>query len=382
VFEYEIIASSGRARVARFSTPHGQVTTPMFMPVGTQGSVKGLSARELREINSQIILGNTYHLILRPGLEVMRQFGGLPGFTAYPGPFLTDSGGFQVMSLSDMRTITEHGVTFKNHINGDPLEMTPESSIGAQEAIGADIIMAFDECPPHPATREYGRNSLERTVRWLERCLNAKTRDDQALFAIVQGGVDLELRARSLEATVPFGTPGFAMGGLAVGESKVEMLPVVDFCTSRLPVSKPRYLMGVGFPEDLVSCIALGVDMFDCVYPTRTARYGYALTDDGRLNLNNTRYRTDALPLEPGCDCYACQHHSRAYISHLIRAEEMLAPRLLSLHNLRYLHRLTETARARIAAGDYHDWALEWARRYFKEATPAWFLEAIAAGRG
>jgi queuine tRNA-ribosyltransferase len=382
VFDYTITASSGRARVAQLVTPHGSVTTPMFMPVGTQGSVKGLSARELREINSQIILGNTYHLILRPGLEVMRQFGGLPGFTAYPGPFLTDSGGFQVMSLGDIRTITEHGVTFKNHINGDPLEMTPESSILAQEAIGADIIMAFDECPPHPATLEYGRNSLERTLRWLERCLRAKTRDDQALFAIVQGGVDLSLRARSLEATVGFDTPGFAIGGLAVGESKPEMMPVVEFCTAGLPAHKPRYLMGVGFPEDLLSCIALGVDMFDCVYPTRTARYGYALTNDGRLNLNNTRFRTDPLPLEPDCDCYACQHHSRAYISHLIRAEEMLAPRLLSLHNLRYLHRLTETARQQIEAGAYHDWALEWAERYFKGNAPAWFLEAIAAGRG
>jgi queuine tRNA-ribosyltransferase len=286
------------------------------------------------------------------------------------------------MSLGDLRTITEHGVTFKNHINGDPLEMTPESSVAAQEAIGADIIMAFDECPPHPATREYGKNSLERTLRWLGRCLQAKTRDDQALFAIVQGGVDLELRARSLEGTMPFATPGFAIGGLAVGESKLEMLPVVAFCTATLPTNKPRYLMGVGFPEDLVSCIALGVDMFDCVYPTRTARYGYALTDDGRLNLNNTKYRTDAAPLESGCDCYACQNHSRAYIAHLLRAEEMLAPRLLSLHNLRYLHRLTETARARIQTGDYHDWALEWARRYFKDATPAWFLEAIEMGRG
>ncbi len=354
----------------------------MFMPVGTQGSVKGLSARELTEIGSQIILGNTYHLILRPGLEVMRQFHGLPGFTAYPGPFLTDSGGFQVMSLGEIRTITEHGVTFKNHINGDPLEMTPESSVEAQEAIGADIIMAFDECPPHPATFEYGRNSLERTVRWLERCLKAKNRADQALFAIVQGGVSLELRQQSLEGTLPFNTPGFAIGGLAVGERKEEMIPAVEFTTRRLPAQKPRYLMGVGFPEDLVSCIALGVDMFDCVYPTRTARFGYALTDEGRLNLNNTKFRTDPRPLETDCDCYACQHHSRAYISHLLRAGEMLAPRLLSLHNLRYLHRLTETARATIAAGRYHDHALEWGTRYFKGQTPAWFLEAIAAGRG
>lgn len=382
VFEFTPSAISGRARVAILATPHGDVTTPVFMPVGTQGSVKGLSATELRQIGSQVILGNTYHLLLRPGLEVMRQFGGLPGFTAYPGPFLTDSGGFQVMSLGDIRTITEHGVIFKNHINGDPLEMTPESSIGAQEAIGADIIMAFDECPPHPATFSYGKASLERTVRWLERCQTAKVRADQALFAIAQGGVDLELRRLSLEATLPFATPGFAIGGLAVGEPKEQMMPVVEFSTARMPADKPRYLMGVGFPEDLISCIALGVDMFDCVYPTRTARFGYALTDDGRLNLNNAALRTDPRPLQEDCDCYACTHHSRAYIAHLQRAKEMLAPRLLSLHNLRYLHRITEQARAMIGAGRYHDFALEWGERYFKGAIPAWFSHAIEAGRG
>ncbi len=382
MFEFEIAAQSGRARVATLSTPFETVTTPMFMPVGTQGSVKSLSARDLREIGSQMILGNTYHLILRPGLEIMRTFNGLRGFTGYSGAFLTDSGGFQVMSLGHMRTITEHGVVFKNHINGDKLEMTPESSVAAQEAIGANIIMAFDECPPHPATFDYGKASLERTVRWLERCLKAKTRDDQDLFAIVQGGVDLDLRQRSLEATIPFATPGFAIGGLAVGESKEEMYPSVDFATKHLPQNKPRYLMGVGFPEDLVASIALGVDMFDCVYPTRTARFGYALTSEGRLNLQNAKNRTDPNPLEQGCDCYACQNHSRAYIAHLLRAEEMLAPRLLSLHNLRFLHRITEAARAAILENNYHDWALEWGGRYFKNTIPAWFSSAIEAGRG
>ena len=230
----------------------------MFMPVGTQGTVKGLEARELTEIGSQIVLANTYHLLLRPGAELVYKHGQLPGFTGYPGPFLTDSGGFQVMSLGDLRTITERGVTFRNHLNGDPLEMTPESSIQTQELLGADIIMAFDECPPHPATREYGQHSLERTARWLERCLKAKTRDDQALFAIVQGGVDQVLRARSLEATVPFNTPGFAIGGLAVGETKEEMYPMVNFSASRLPQTKPRYLMGVGHPDDLVASIGRG----------------------------------------------------------------------------------------------------------------------------
>ena len=351
------------------------------MPVGTQGSVKGLSVHELLEIKSQMILGNTYHLILRPGLEVMKQFGGLPGFTAYPSPFLTDSGGFQVMSLGDIRTITEQGVTFKNHINGDPLEMTPESSIGAQEIIGADVIMAFDECPPYPATFEYGKASLERTVRWLERCLNAKTRDNQALFAIVQGGTDLALRRLSLEATLPFNTPGFAIGGLAVGEPKIEMFPAIDFATRALPENKPRYLMGVGFPEDLVAAIALGVDMFDCVYPTRTARFGYAITFEGRINLNNASMKTDARALEDDCDCYACNHHSRAYIAHLIHAKEMLAPRLLSLHNLRCLHRITEQAREAIEAQNYSAWALEFGIRYFKNEIPDWFSSAIERGR-
>jgi queuine tRNA-ribosyltransferase len=381
VFDFEIQKTDGRARVASFSTPHGTVTTPMFMPVGTQGSVKGLSVHELLEIKSQMILGNTYHLILRPGLEIMKQFGGLPGFTAYPSPFLTDSGGFQVMSLGEIRTITEHGVTFKNHINGDPLEMTPENSIGAQEIIGADVIMAFDECPPYPATFEYGKASLERTVRWLERCLNAKTRDDQALFAIVQGGTDLELRRLSLEGTLPFNTPGFAIGGLAVGEPKIEMFPAIDFATRALPENKPRYLMGVGFPEDLVAAIALGVDMFDCVYPTRTARFGYAITFEGRINLNNASMKTDARALEDDCDCYACKHHSRAYIAHLIHAKEMLAPRLLSLHNLRCLHRITEQARQAIENQNYSAWALEFGKRYFKNDLPDWFSSAIERGR-
>ncbi|MFN3265457.1 MAG: tRNA guanosine(34) transglycosylase Tgt [Deinococcales bacterium] len=382
MFEFQISAQSGRARVATYNTPFETVTTPMFMPVGTLGSVKSLSNLELREIGSQVILGNTYHLILRPGLEVMRQFGGLRGFMGYSGAFLTDSGGFQVMSLGDLRTISERGVVFRNHLNGDQLEMTPESSIEAQEAIGANIIMAFDECPPHPATFEYGQKSLERTLRWLERCFAAKTRTDQALFPIVQGGVNLTLRQQSLEATVRFAAQGYAIGGLAVGESKEEMYPSVEFCTRHLPTARPRYLMGVGFPEDLVASIALGVDMFDCVYPTRTARFGYALSADGRMNLNNTKYRTDPAPLESECDCFACRHHSRAYIAHLLRAREMLALRLLSLHNLRFLHRITEQARQAIVDNRYSDWALEWGKRYFKQRVPDWFLRALEQGRG
>lgn len=349
----------------------------MFMPVGTQGTVKGLSPQELLDIGSQMILANTYHLMLRPGEGLVQAHGGLPGFTAYPGPFLTDSGGFQVMSLGHMRKITEEGVTFKSHLDGSTVTLTPERSVQVQEALGADIIMAFDECPPYPADRAYIQRSLERTGRWLERCQAARTRTDQALFAIVQGGVHQDLRQQSLELTLPAQTPGFAIGGLAVGEPKEEMYPAVAFTAARLPEQRPRYLMGVGHPEDLVAGIALGVDMFDCVYPTRTGRFGYALTDEGRLNLNSSAPRSQLGPLDAGCDCYACRHYSRAYLAHLVRAEEMLGPRMLSLHNVRYLHRLVERARAAIQAGTFHAWASEWADRYFRPQVPTWFRTVL-----
>ncbi|MBB6100079.1 queuine tRNA-ribosyltransferase [Deinobacterium chartae] len=347
------------------------------MPVGTQGTVKGISPQELTDIGSQVVLANTYHLMLRPGEELVRAHGGLPGFTAYPGPFLTDSGGFQVMSLGHMRQIDERGVTFRSHLDGSVVELTPERSVAVQEALGADVIMAFDECPPYPATHDYVKRSLERTLRWLGRSLEAQTRADQALFAIVQGGVYSDLREVSLRETVAFGTPGFAIGGMAVGEPKEEMYPAVAQTAEGLPENKPRYLMGVGHPEDLVASIALGVDMFDCVYPTRTGRFGYALTDDGRINLNNAASRSQLLPLDSDCDCYACRHYTRAYLAHLIRAEEMLAPRMLSLHNLRYLHRLVERAREAIVQGDYQAWALAWGERYFKGKLPGWFSEAV-----
>ncbi|AFD24037.1 tRNA guanosine(34) transglycosylase Tgt [Deinococcus gobiensis] len=377
MFEFTVQARSGRARTAQFATPRGTVQTPMFMPVGTQGTVKGISPQELTEIGSQMILGNTYHLMLRPGEALVEAHGGLPGFTAYPGPFLTDSGGFQVMSLGHMRKITEEGVVFKSHLDGSLVNLTPERSVQVQEALGADVIMAFDECPPFPAEREYIRASLERTIRWLERCLTIKRKSEQALFAIVQGGIHEDLRQRSLDLTLPFGTPGFAIGGLAVGESKEEMFPAVAFTAERLPENKPRYLMGVGHPEDLVAGIALGVDMFDCVYPTRTGRFGYALTDVGRLNMNSSAPRRQLEPIDPECDCYACRHYTRAYLAHLLRAEEMLAPRMLSLHNLRYLHRLVERAREAISRGQFTEWATEWGDTYFKGQTPEWFRKAL-----
>lgn len=377
MFEFELQYQSGRARVARFVTPHGTVTTPMFMPVGTQGSVKGISPKELQDIGSQMILANTYHLMLRPGEDVVRAHGGLPGFTAYPGPFLTDSGGFQVMSLGQLRQITEQGVTFKSHLDGSKIDLTPERAVQVQEALGADVIMAFDECPPHPASFDYVKNSSQRTLRWLERCLLAQSRTDQALFAIVQGGTYADLRRESALATVPFDTPGFAIGGLAVGESKDEMYPSIDLSTQLLPTQKPRYLMGVGHPDDLVASVALGVDMFDCVDPTRIGRHGLAQTSSGRINIKNAQHRYAMEPLDAECDCYACQNHTRSYLSHLYRAGELLSQRMLSLHNLRFLHRLMEQAREAIAQDRYVEWARAWSERYHRSNAPAWFDWAL-----
>ncbi len=376
-FKFYVETSQNKARMGRLETPHGAVPTPLFMPVGTQATVKGLSNRELAEVGSQIVLGNTYHLLLRPGPERVAALGGLHGFTGWRRPWLTDSGGFQVMSLGHRRVISEEGVEFSNHLNGDRTLLTPERSIAVQEQLGADVIMAFDECPPYPASRDYLKDSLERTLRWLERSLAAKTRSDQALFGIAQGGVEPDLRRRSTLETIKFGLPGYAIGGLAVGEPKEKMYPVVDLSTDLLPEDRPRYLMGVGHPEDLVAGVALGVDMFDCVYPTRTGRFGYALTDGGRLNLSAARYKDDPEPIDSGCDCYACRNHSRAYVNHLVRAGEMLGLRLLSLHNVRYLHRLMERARAAIAAGAYGEFAREFASRRWPQGEPEWFADAM-----
>ncbi len=378
-FSFQIEARSGRARVGRLFTPHGAVETPLFMPVGTAGSVKGLLPRDLQEIGSQVLLANTYHLLLRPGPERVQALGGLHGFAGWKGPWLTDSGGFQVMSLGHLRRLDEEGVVFRSHLDGSLVKLTPERSVEVQEALGADLIMALDECPPYPSSREYLESSLERTLRWLERSLKAKTRQDQALFGIAQGGTDPELRKRSTLETLRFDLPGYAIGGLAVGEPKEAMFAMVELSTALLPEGRPRYLMGVGYPEDLVAAVGLGVDLFDCVYPTRTARFGSALVPEGRLNLKNARHLEEKGPLEEGCDCYTCRTFSRAYLAHLVRSGEMLGAILLSLHNLRYIHRLLERAREAIRQGHYGDFALAFAERRFGEV-PSWFREALVAG--
>ena len=352
MFEYEILARDGRARTGLFHTPHGDLQTPLFAPVGTQAAVKTLTPAHLENIGASLVLSNTYHLYLRPGDELVAAMGGLHTFMQWPRPMLTDSGGFQVFSLAQMRKIDDDGVTFKSHIDGSTHRFTPEKSIAIQENLGADIIMAFDECCD-PNDHAYSETAMQRTHRWAERCLDAKRRPDQALFGIVQGGVDPELRAVSAAfiASMPF--PGIAIGGLSVGESKDEMHAMLDVVMPLLPEDKPRYLMGVGTPEDLINSVWRGVDLFDCVLPTRLARHHAAFSPTGRLNMMNAEFARDPRPIDESCDCYACRTFTRAYIRHLIIAKELLAGTLLSIHNLRALIRLMEEIRAFITAGEF-----------------------------
>ena len=352
MFEFEITSTNGRARTGVFHTPHGDLQTPVFAPVGTQATVKTLTPEHLKGINASLVLSNTYHLYLRPGDELVRDMGGLHHFMQWSNPMLTDSGGYQVFSLSDTRKIDEDGVTFKSHIDGSMHRFTPERSIQIQNNLGADIIMAFDECAD-PNDHSYIKKAMERTHRWAERSLKAHSRPDQALFGIIQGGVDPGLRAQSAKfiASLPF--PGIAIGGLSVGETKDEMHRTLDVVTPLLPEHKPRYLMGVGTPEDLINGVLRGVDIFDCVLPTRLARHHAAFSPEGRLNLMNASYARDQRPIDETCDCYTCRTFTRGYIRHLIVAKELLAGTLISIHNLRALIRLMEEIRASITAGTF-----------------------------
>ncbi len=363
MFEFELQARSGRARAGRFRTPHGDLLTPVFAPVGTAATVKALTPAQLHELGAQLVLSNTYHLYLRPGDDLVRDLGGLHRFMQWPGPILTDSGGFQVFSLSDTRKIDDDGVTFKSHLDGSLHRFTPERSIAIQENLGADIIMAFDECPP-PLDRAYNEIALRRTHAWAERCVAAKTRADQALFGIVQGGVFADLRAESARFLTGLDLPGYAIGGLAVGESKPEMHAALDVVEPLLPAHKPRYLMGVGSPEDLVNGVARGVDIFDCVLPTRLARNSAALTRTGRLNMGNAVYARDPGPIEDGCACYACRNFSRAYVRHLMRAGEILGAVLLTLHNVHLLLTMMREMRAAIEQDTFASYAESFLRAW------------------
>jgi len=349
-FTFEILAQQDRARAGVFHTPHGPIPTPVFAPVGTQATVKAVTPAQLSDLGASLVLANTYHLYLRPGDELVSEMGGLHRFMNWPAPILTDSGGYQVFSLADTRKVDDDGVTFKSHIDGSTHRFTPEKSVAIQENLGADIIMAFDECAP-PYDRAYNERALERTHNWAQRSLQVKRRADQALFGIVQGGVFPDLRLRSAEFISSLDFPGNAIGGLSVGETKEEMHAMLDIVLPILPFEKPRYLMGVGTPEDLIEGVLRGIDIFDCVLPTRLARHNAALTRQGRLNLVNATYTSDPLPIDPECTCYTCQNYSRAYLRHLISAREILSATLLSIHNLHMLIKLMQEMRQAILEG-------------------------------
>ena len=350
---FDVLAEDGLARTGVFQTAHGSFETPAFMPVGTQGTVKGVTPRELRELNAQIILSNTYHLELRPGSELIRDLGGLHRFMGWDGPILTDSGGYQVFSLAKLRKLSERGVEFQSHLDGGKVFFTPERVIEIQENLGVDIMMVLDECLPFPSTAEAADRSLELTLRWAERSLAARKRPECLMFGIVQGGMHADLRAKACERLCAMPFDGYAIGGLSVGEPPSVMLEVAGLSASKLPREKIRYLMGVGTPTDLVQAVALGIDLFDCVIPTRSGRFGRLFTAAGPINIRNQQFRADSQPIEPGCDCYSCRNFSRAYISHLTHTKEILASELASLHNLRFYQRLMERIRLSIKSGSF-----------------------------
>lgn len=371
--KYELMKTckDTKGRRGRITTLHSVIETPVFMPVGTQATVKAMRPEEVKELGAKIILSNTYHLYLRPGYELVREAGGLHKFMNWDGSILTDSGGFQVFSLGPMRKITEEGVSFRSHIDGSKHMITPEKSIEIQTALGSDIMMAFDECAPYPADHSYVKQSLERTSRWLKRCKEAWIdREKQALFGIMQGGMYKDLRRQSAAEIVEQDLPGYSIGGLSVGEPKEMMYEVLDYCTDDLPKEKPRYLMGVGSPDCLIEGVARGIDMFDCVLPTRVARNGLAFTSEGKVSIKNAKYERDFSPLDPKCDCYVCKNYSRAYLRHLFKAEEMLSSMLLTHHNLYYLVHLMEGIRKALE----EDRFLEFKRDFYRETGDTWEL--------
>ncbi|MEG1813792.1 MAG: tRNA guanosine(34) transglycosylase Tgt [Clostridia bacterium] len=359
MFEFELlhVCKQTGARRGRLHTPHGAIETPIYMPVGTQASVKTMTPDELTDLGAQIILSNTYHLHLRPGEDIVAAAGDLHGFMHWSKPILTDSGGFQVFSLAALRKLTEEGVTFRSHLDGSKQFLSPEISIAIQEKLGADIMMQFDECSPWPCDEDRAHKAMYRTLRWLERSMRAKTRPDQALFGIVQGAFYPDLRRECAREMAKLDLPGFGIGGLSVGEPKPIMYELLSVVCPELPENKPRYLMGVGSPDCLIEGVKRGVDMFDCVLATRVARNGTVFTRDGRLVVRNAKYAADFSPIEKDCDCYACRNFSRAYLHHLLKAEEILGLRLCSIHNLRFLARLMEDARAAIEQDAYGDFS-------------------------
>lgn len=371
---FELIKKNGKARRGRFTTAHGTVETPVFMNVATVGAIKGaLAADDLENIGCQVALSNTYHLHLRPGEDVVRNMGGLHKFMNWKGPILTDSGGFQVFSLSTLRKIDEEGVTFASHIDGKRIFMSPESSMQIQSALGSDIAMAFDECIENPSPYEYVKNSCERTTRWLKRCkeeldkLNKKencVNPGQMLFGINQGGVYDDLRIEHMKKIREIDLPGYAIGGLAVGESHEDMYRIIDSVEPYMPENKPRYLMGVGTPTNIIEGVARGIDFFDCVLPARNARHGHVYTENGCINLNNEKYKEDTLPIDTECDCYVCKNFSRAYLRHLLRAKEMLAMRLAVIHNLHFYNKLMTRIRTALDEGTFDDFRKKYSGRF------------------
>ncbi|MFR6141271.1 MAG: tRNA guanosine(34) transglycosylase Tgt [Finegoldia sp.] len=364
-FTLEKKSTQCKARTGTIETNHGVIKTPVFMPVGTRATVKAMNNDELKSIGSQIILSNTYHLYLKPGQEIIRKADGLHKFMNWDKPILTDSGGFQVFSLSKTRKITEEGVRFRSHIDGSKHFISPEKSMEIQNDLGSDIMMAFDECVPYPASYEYTEDSMKRTLRWLKRCKDYhKNTDKQNLFGIIQGGMYKDLREYSAKNTIDFDLPGYAIGGLSVGEPRDMMIDLLDFTTDFMPENKPRYLMGVGTPDYLFEAVEHGIDMCDCVLPTRIARNGTALTSKGKLVVKNAKYKDDFSPLDENCDCYACKNHTRAYIRHLLNVDEILGARLLSIHNLRFLINLMENIRKSIEEDRYLEFKDEFYRNY------------------